>query len=64
MTQRWAEASEHAAADAADAEANHEGRVIAPPAQNLCVTVASRVPEMLAESMSLADEEAPPAPKR
>lgn len=61
-TQRWA--GEDAAA-AVDAEAaNTSGRVVAPPEQNLCVTVASRIPEMLAESMALAGDEAPPAPKR
>lgn len=60
QTQQWADAAAAAAAAASSAS----GRVVAEPPTNLCVTVASRIPEMLAESMSLADEDAPPPAKR
>jgi len=70
-TQKWEGADAAAAADAqanvqgANAEeANVSGRVVEQPPQNLCVTVASRIPEMLAESMALAGDDAPPTPKR
>jgi hypothetical protein len=63
LTQKWAGADAAAAAEAADAaeveEGNAEGRVAVAPEQNLCVTVASRIPEMLAESMALAGDDAP-----
>ena len=59
QTEKWAAVAEAAAAEAAQAR-SAAGRVAAPLSQNLCVTVASRIPEMLAESMSLAGDDDPP----
>lgn len=71
-TERWTEAAVAAAADAldeqqqqSDGDGNADGRVVTPaPPANLCVTVASRIPEMLAESMSLAGDDDPPPPAK
>lgn len=73
-TERWTEAAVAAAADALDGrpgsqetddDGNADGRVVTPaPPANLCVTVASRIPEMLAESMSLAGDDDPPPPAK
>jgi hypothetical protein len=58
QTEKWAAVADAAAAEAAQARAG-AGRVADPLPQNLCVTVASRIPEMLAESMSLAGDDEP-----
>lgn len=58
QTEKWAAVADAAAAEAAQARAG-AGRVADPLPQNLCVTVASRIPEMLAESMSLAGDDDP-----